>query len=173
MLNEVINIKRQERYKNDPEFREKARKRSKERYERLKNDPDFKSKRNIKNAGWREENREAFREMQRKWEGENPFYYFLNNARKRAKDQGVPYDLKIADLRDLDMPEKCPYLGIPIRVGGPGGTENSPSLDKIIPSLGYVKGNVEFISSRANRLKNDATLEELEAIVNRLKTLVS
>lgn len=41
----------------------------------------------------------------------------------------------------------------------------SPSLDKIIPSLGYVPGNVRIISARANLLKNDATVDELRAIL--------
>jgi hypothetical protein len=41
----------------------------------------------------------------------------------------------------------------------------SPSLDRIVPELGYVKGNVRVISDRANRIKRDATLEELRAIV--------
>lgn len=37
-------------------------------------------------------------------------------------------------------------------------------MDRVIPELGYVKGNVEIISYRANRLKNDATYHELRAI---------
>lgn len=167
----VINEKRQKLYAENEEFRNKVKARSKERYERLKNDPTFKKKQSERSANWREENREAFRKMQREWEQGNPAYYFLNNARRRAKDQGVPYDLKIKDLADLPIPEVCPYLGIPIIKGEGKSSENSPSLDKIVPSLGYVKGNVEFISSRANRLKNDATLEELEKIVSRLKEI--
>jgi hypothetical protein len=48
---------------------------------------------------------------------------------------------------------------------------NSPSLDKIIPSKGYIKGNVWVISNRANTLKNDASLQELELLVENLKKL--
>lgn len=48
---------------------------------------------------------------------------------------------------------------------------NSPSLDKINPIKGYVKGNVRVISQRANWLKNDATYEEMETIFNDFRQL--
>ena len=67
-------------------------------------------------------------------------------------------------MKELGIPDVCPVLGIPI-VKSPGDStgernDNSPSLDKFIPSLGYVKGNVQFISDRANRIKNDGSPEE-------------
>jgi hypothetical protein len=34
-------------------------------------------------------------------------------------------------------------------------------LDRLIPELGYVKGNIAVVSTRANTLKRDATPEEL------------
>jgi hypothetical protein len=43
-------------------------------------------------------------------------------------------------------------------------TDNSPSLDKIDNEKGYVPGNLAIISSRANAIKSDASLEEIEAI---------
>lgn len=142
-------------------------------YEKNKHKPEFRARKNKENKAWRERNKERFKQMQKEWMEENPFYYFLNNARYRAKQQNVPFDLKISDLRSMVIPEVCPYLGIPIIKGRGKSSENSPSLDKIIPEKGYVVGNVEFISSRANRLKNDGSLEELEAIVTRLRTLTT
>lgn len=47
--------------------------------------------------------------------------------------------------------------------------ESAAELDRLVPALGYVKGNVAFISRRINRLKNDATLQELERLVEWLK----
>ena len=43
------------------------------------------------------------------------------------------------------------------------------SLDCIIPELGYVPGNVAVISRRANTIKNDATIEELELVLAYMK----
>jgi hypothetical protein len=40
-------------------------------------------------------------------------------------------------------------------------TDNSPSLDRYVPSLGYARGNRWVISSKANTMKSNATLEEM------------
>ena len=45
-----------------------------------------------------------------------------------------------------------------------GASDNSPTLDKIIPEMDYVRGNIAVMSSRANRIKNDASLAELAAV---------
>lgn len=98
----------------------------------------------------------------------------VRRAKRRAKEKGIPFDIVYADVT---IPAVCPILGIPLAVGlgswgGNGGpTDNSPSLDRIIPSLGYVKGNIQVISNRANRFKSDATIEELEAVVESMKRL--
>lgn len=62
-----------------------------------------------------------------------------------------------------DVPETCPVLRIPLEVNssdGRGPSDNSPTIDRIIPAEGYVAGNIRWISNRANRFKNDATPEE-------------
>lgn len=86
-------------------------------------------------------------------------------AKARAKARGIPFDISADDVTWNDV---CPVLGIPItyqRNKGHGGDHNSPSLDKINNSLGYIKGNVRIISNRANKLKNDMTREEAELIL--------
>lgn len=70
---------------------------------------------------------------------------------------------------DIVFPETCPILGIPLIFSEGGRTNNTPSIDRIIPEKGYVKGNIEVVSWRANRIKNDASLEELEKIVAYMK----
>jgi hypothetical protein len=42
-------------------------------------------------------------------------------------------------------------------------------IDRIDTSKGYLKDNIKVISWRANRLKSDGTLEELEKIVNYMR----
>jgi hypothetical protein len=60
----------------------------------------------------------------------------------------------------------CPVLGIPLfrNRGAKGQGPNSPSLDRIVPQLGYIKGNVIVMSSLANRIKNDSTPEQVMAV---------
>lgn len=53
---------------------------------------------------------------------------------------------------------KCPVLGKELIWGGK--RNNSASLDRILPKIGDVRGNVRFMSDRANRVLNNATLED-------------
>lgn len=61
------------------------------------------------------------------------------------------------------IPIFCPVLGLPLyrNSGGAAQGPNSPSIDRINPALGYVRGNVKVISSKANAIKSNATPEEL------------
>lgn len=83
------------------------------------------------------------------------------NAKLRAEKHNLPFNLEISDIV---IPKKCPVLGIDLIANGDKGKRNSPSLDKIIPSLGYVKGNVIVVSLKANTIKNDATIDELKKV---------
>lgn len=89
-------------------------------------------------------------------------YSILSCVRQRAKARNIPYNLTIADIR---VPEFCPVLGLKMarNEGRHGPCDTSPSVDKLIPGLGYVSGNVRIISNRANRLKGDST-DPLEMI---------
>lgn len=48
---------------------------------------------------------------------------------------------------------------------GRKNSPNSPSLDRIVPERGYVRGNVVIVSFRANRAKSDLTIAELKQLV--------
>ena len=85
-------------------------------------------------------------------------YKIYYRAKGRAKKEDVPFDI---ELGDIIIPEICPVFGVPFIYGHHDWTA---SIDRLEPSLGYVKGNVYIISNRANRLKNDATLDELAKI---------
>lgn len=89
------------------------------------------------------------------YEYRHPKRKLLRDAKRRAIKAGVPFDLY---EEDFDIPPTCPVLGFEMARGDGG---RSPSLDRIEPALGYVRGNVVVVSTRANRLKGDATLAEL------------
>lgn len=91
----------------------------------------------------------------------------LGLIRDRARKNNIPFNLTIDDIT---YPEFCPILGIPLLLDG--NKDNYPSVDRIIPELGYVKGNIIVISYRANRIKNDATVVELEQIALFYRNLV-
>lgn len=67
---------------------------------------------------------------------------------------------------DVTIPELCPVLGIPMKInkGCSTSRDSSPSIDRFVPALGYVLGNVCVISLKANRIKNNGTPEELMAV---------
>ena len=108
------------------------------------------------------------REAAKKARIDDPAKHLLHGARVRAKKGGYPCTISLADVA---IPDVCPVLGIPLRrnVGRIGPSDNSPTLDKIVPSLGYVPGNVAVISHRANSIKRDASIEEVELVLNWLK----
>jgi hypothetical protein len=104
---------------------------------------------------------QCFKDRHRK----SPRRQMIVNAKGRASRKGLEFDLS---EDDLVIPEFCPILGIPIYVGE-GQGPNSPSLDRIDNDKGYVKGNVHVVSWRANDLKANASLDELEKLVRFLK----
>lgn len=86
-------------------------------------------------------------------------YLLLSGAKKRAKRSGLPCSLTVHDMPSI--PQRCPVLGIPIVSSPRRMSDSSPSLDRIKPALGYVRGNVRVVSWRANRLRCDGTAAEL------------
>ena len=134
-----------------------------QRKERLANNPNTSC-----SCGCNRSVKHGMSRLQADGRSEEVEYTLWNAAKQRAKRQGIPFDLSPLDLKKLGIPEVCPVLGIPINQSPGDGTgernDNSPSLDKFIPSLGYVKGNVHVISWRANRIKSDGSPEEWEKI---------
>jgi len=100
---------------------------------------------------------------------------FLFSAKKRAKAKNLEFDIDLDFLRKT-APNTCPVFGFELDWNSWGASngkaqDNSPSIDRIDSSKGYVKDNVIWLSWKANRLKNNATHAELFTIANWLKTI--
>jgi hypothetical protein len=152
----------------DPEFREKHRQKARAYRDRHKHDEEFLARRRagVMASYYRNKSKSEFREKKRAYEKarrSDPLRwpaYVLPGIRQRAKKSGLEFNLVPADLL---VPALCPVLGIPLVIGRKN-SPNSPSVDRFDNSKGYVKGNVRVISHRANMLKRDATLAEIERL---------
>lgn len=99
----------------------------------------------------------------------HPENALLTHARKRAAKFKIPFSLT---LDDITIPFVCPVLGILLKHGEGTVHDNSPTLDRFVPELGYVPGNVTVMSKRANTLKSNGTLEEHIKIVQWLDEML-
>lgn len=88
----------------------------------------------------------------------------LDRARQRAKSRGLEFSISI---EDFEIPEYCPVFKYKLERNFEGkASYNSPSLDRIDSSLGYVPGNVQVISYQANVMKNNASKQDLLAFAD-------
>ena len=130
-----------------------------------------KEKLKLQRAEWRKNNKErvkargkAYREEAKdeiqKWRDDNKDKLYFLSLKSRAKKKGLDFNLDEQDVLGVTL---CPVLGFPLvrSVGKPSW--NSPSLDRIDNTKGYVKGNVQIMSYLANSMKRDATNEQLIA----------
>lgn len=106
-------------------------------------------------------NRDRVLARDKSFRSKNISRVLLNAARRRAKKMGIPFDLAV---EDIPIPKRCPVLGFPLVVNEGRSRHNSPTLDRIIPTLGYTRGNVVVVSHRANTIKSDASIHELELV---------
>ena len=91
-----------------------------------------------------------------------------SNIKSRCKRIGREFSI---ELEDILIPEKCPVFGFDLKREDRQTWMCAPSVDRIDSSKGYIKGNVTVVSRRANIIKRDATIEELEQLFNYYKTL--
>lgn len=89
-------------------------------------------------------------------------------AKASAKRRNLPFTI---EKSDIVIPTLCPVLSRVLNrfVGTPETKDSAPSIDRCYPELGYTKENITIMSWRANMLKRDATLQELEQLVKFLR----
>jgi hypothetical protein len=109
-------------------------------------------------------------EYQAKYRSNNRFAIRMRSCRARSKEKDLPFNLTTEYLESI-WTGTCPAFGTTLNINSKKGSEGHAQLDRIIPNLGYVEGNVVWLSERANRIKDDASLEDLERLIKWLKSL--
>jgi len=108
-------------------------------------------------------------ERNRQWRKKNPLKRSYHHKKSHAKERGIAFTLTFEEFSEL-WTGNCAISGV--KLSGIGNKVDSGQLDRINPQLGYVTGNVHFISFRLNRIKSDATLDELKSIVKYLEEVL-
>lgn len=141
-----------------------------------------KAKRKLYDKKWRKKNKIHLFNYKKQWKRDqgagyemrlyyrvkknNPEKYIFRNVRQTACNKRIPFNIEVSDIF---IPKRCPLLGIKLQIADGRVSPNSPSVDRLDSRKGYVKGNIWVISTRANVIKNDATVRELELLVKNLK----
>lgn len=157
-------------YKKRPEVMERNRELYRQRYAENKNGLADKV-RAAHHSRWSDEKYKAQKQNQYRkrwvddWSGQK-----IVQLKAKAKKQNIEFSI---DASDIPLPDKCPIFGIILQKSTGRLSNNSPSVDRIDPSKGYVKGNVVVVSNKANSIKREATVAELKAMVAFYENLMS
>lgn len=142
-----------------------------------------KEQRNAEAKRWREENRDRYLEGHQRSRNRpeykaresarlmasrrtNPFKFSAQQARRRAKTEGWECNVDAEYLKSI-WTGICPITNVELQIGQAKDTIPDTlraSLDRLDSSKGYIRGNVQYISFRANNIKTDASFEEFEQI---------
>lgn len=156
---------KRDKYKEDmlhPEKRKAIQQQKREyhqkRYADIKADPVLWANHLEKQTKWRKENTELTARATIRYRLRSPERWLWNQARKRALVKKFEFTIK---LEDVVIPECCPIMCVKLEYIPGGYYDYSPSIDRIDSTKGYTKDNIQIISSIANRMKWDATKEQL------------
>lgn len=102
----------------------------------------------------------------REYREKHYFSAYCRTKKSECKRKGIEYNLTPEYLESI-WTGVCPIFNVPIEIASHGrGSHHSAHLDRLDPNKGYVIGNVSWISGRSNRIKYNATVEELRAVAD-------
>jgi hypothetical protein len=166
LTRQEIYQRRKERLKNDPAERQKVNDASKKYHQKNKNNPEYIKKR----SDYNKENLTYFNKKQKEYNSKQPFLYAFKRLKLRAKQNNLNFNISVEYLEQI-WTGTCAIFGTPLCI--PYSTKhqdpNKATVDKIIPELGYIIGNICWVSNKANIIKSFGTLEDHQLIVNYIK----
>lgn len=103
----------------------------------------------------------------RRYRKKHPIRARLSTVRARVRSANLALDEAAYTRAWENRPTHCPVFGFELYKGWEKvNLDNSPEMDRVVPELGYVEGNMRVISRRANRLKDDGSADEHRAIAD-------
>jgi hypothetical protein len=110
-----------------------------------------------------------YRKSLAEWQERNISSVLYHASKQRAKKHNIEFNIEISDIV---VPTHCPILKCEFDHARRKGRKwNGASIDRIDNNKGYVKGNVWIISDLANRMKQNATIEQLKLFAEWINTL--
>lgn len=108
---------------------------------------------------WYEQNKDYVKQKEREYAQKNREKLIFHQAKSTAKRRNLEFSLIETDII---IPTHCPILGIELtKERGTGRVKSNVSIDRKDSSKGYTPDNIWIISDLANKMKTNATEEEL------------
>jgi hypothetical protein len=99
----------------------------------------------------------------------SPFSRFVRTARQRHSDVDITTDY-LSSLWNI-QDGQCVWSGIPLNLKTRGDINTQASLDRKDSSLGYVEGNVQFVSCALNYAKNNKSDNSVIALIDLIRAI--
>lgn len=107
-------------------------------------------------------NKEEISQKRKEKHIKEPWIMMFQKAKERAIGHNLPFLITINDIIKIyPKDDLCPVLGIVLKPSVNKHGPNSPTLDRIIPEIGYIPSNIVVMSHKANSLKRDETNPEI------------
>ena len=100
----------------------------------------------------------------------SPFKHRAVKLKAKCKHESIKYDITSEYFMSI-WTGKCPVFKKRIAFNKHRNFEFHAELDRINPDKGYTKGNVVWLSRKANRIKNNANPKELIALAEWLNNV--
>ena len=116
---------------------------------------------------WRSRNKSKVLAIQKKYRSNNPLNWrsskMVCEAKAKSLRKNIPFNIDFQYVYNLCKTGKCDITGIGFNTTS-GKNPCSPSLDRIVPKLGYIRGNVRVILWALNAFKNEWSDSEIYPI---------
>lgn len=96
----------------------------------------------------------------------------LDSIKKRSEDNNIAFDLDLKYLLEAynNQQGQCYYTSIPMQLKTLNFSGQADldviSVDRIIPKLGYTKGNIVLCCNAINKLKGNASIEDFNSFLH-------